>query len=849
MCCNKCLVLSSSPAEPLWQPARKQEPGKVLKTIYTFSTMWANEAADAVVSGKHASIILFHQNQPKGPGFHRHPPGHIVEPEGGMTTPRKNATATEKGGGGGGSEEGKSGRKRKSRRESLTTENPTSASKKRRSITQKNSPSVKTQSPPPFLRSSRRLRSQWNPSPTPPPPPPDSDEQEKEDEDEADEKEEEQKTPTPPPPPPARSSGPSQGRVTRASQRLASARKEQKDPICDQEEGMSKSPVPKDNSTPDAKSSLDKESSRLVKMAEEEDKVEEEEGVAREDSYKSPESESPQNLPSQTSDPPPALDKDNNYTICHGTPRPPAQSPRADISSPKEWQQQQQQQQQLLLQQQQQHNLPQYPVPKIPEPYSESTSDRVVSPGHVGGAVMDMSGGNVPSTSQMQEASGVSASSHTTPSELPPAPPHYTQATAESYHQKEWGGGVLSGHGPYPSSIPGGYHPGMYPHPMHGMPYASPGQPPIAGHNYPYTMAYSWGHPSTVAAAQQQHHQQQQGMPPHPPQARLGDAILQGRQGIMAGATGEAPSYSSHSHLRPPLHATATGVAAETSPRYKEKRKSYSDSPSTSPAPAQGLMGGTAQPRPPGADMLLLGTAPFMGSSQRELTPRHQLTHGFLGSAAHQISHEHLPHHPFPYPFEPSSHPSLHMWQQSQMQGQQIRPISGVPHAHLTPSMAPHGLWYGPAEASIPSHLVQGRDLVGSATPGKKTGSGGRGKMKRDGSDSHSKMAANRNNSNNNNSNSTSKLQDNHYVAEYQAKAFPNSVPNHSADLAFSRQLQRRPLGEQSVFDSSETPYSLTSQPSPEEFLLGAGAASSLHQLQPELENSSLYTASPTNNW
>ena len=817
---------SSSSPEPLWQSAIKQDPGKVLKTIYTFSTMWANEAADAVVACKYDSIIQFHKNQPKGPGFHRHPPGRVLEEGEEMMTPQKNKTSEEKEGG---SEEQKlEGPKRKVIRANASTERQTSATKRGRGSMPKSSPStkVKVQSPPPFLRSSQRLRCQWNQTPSTPPP--DSGEEEKKDEEKVEEIEEEKTTP--PLPLPIRSSVSSHGRTTRASRRLASARKVEDDPIGDQEINVSKASPLKDTASMDDRSSQDK-------MDEEDDEVDNEDGSGgSEDAVKSPEPKSPRNVPSQPHDPSPPLDKDNNYTICHGTPRPPAPSPRADISSPKEWQQQQPQ-----------HNLPQYPVSKISDPYNESVaSDRVVSPGQVVGTGMNMSGTSL-STLHLQEgdASGNDGASSHGPSELHPAPPHYTQAAAEAYHQKEWGAGVLSGHVPYPSSIPGGYHPSMYGHPMHAMSYAShAGQPPIASHNYPYTMAYSWGHPSTAAAAQHPHHQ---GMVP--PQARLGEGILPSHPGIMDGGAGEASGYSAQSQLRPPMHAAATGGGgAESSPRYKEKQKSYSDSPSTSPAPARGLMGGPAPSRPPGADMLLLGTPPFISSSPRDLPPRHQLTHGFLGSPAHQISHEHLAHHSFPYPFEPSSHPSLHMWQQSQMQGQPIRPISGIPHAHLAPHMTPHGLWYGPPDASIQSHLVPSRDMLGTGT-GKKAG-GGRGKLKRDGGDSHSKMATNRNNSNHNNNNqhSASHPGDNHYVIKYSSSScFPNSEPK-CPDFSITRQHQLA-LGGQDVCNSTKTQCSTTYQPHARDFLLGA--ASLQQHLASELKNESQSTVvySSTDNW
>ena len=787
--------------------------------MYLFSTQWANDAADAVVAGTHNSIIQFHKNQRKGPGFHRHPPGYIVEGEDepeAVTRKTKTgkrgaaAAARDKDGDREEEEIKLDGHKRKNSRANLNTENQSAATKKRKTSIQKDSPSVKTQSPPPFLRSSRRLRNLHNPttiSPSLPPPPPtpstsDSDEDDKEDDDE-----EKLKTPSPVPVP-AQLSGLSHARATRSSRRLMNVSPPQVDAANDPEDLTASKPSPmNDDSTPDVTRDLEEEEDGQPENMEDGNTVDNERNEAREDAYRSPDFHSLEDLSGQPSDESrPDLDKDNNYTICHGTPRAaPLQVPTTDMSSPKEWQEEQ-------LVRQQQHSLPQYTEPKSSDLYSAPTSESVVSPDLAAGdSVMDIT--STPSTLHVQDGRGVNSNTHTS-SEHHPAPPLFTQAAALPYQQKDWGPGVLSGHSPYPSNITSGYHPGMYGHPMHGMPYhPPPGQPPMAGHSYPYTMAYSWGHPSAVAASQHQHQQVMV-----PPQARLGEGLLQGRPGIMPGGVVESPGYP-HGHLRPPMHAAAAGGMSESSSHYKEKRKSYSDSPSTSPAPAQGLMGGSAQSRAPGPDMLLLGPSSYMSS--RDIPPQHPLTHSFIGSTAagahHPMSHDHLPHHPFPYSFEPSAHPSLQMWQQSQMQGQQLRPITGVPHAQLAAPIAPCGLWYGPGESSVPSHLVPSQELHVS-TAGKKAGGSGRGKMKRDSGDGHSNMSSNRNSNNNN---STAKLAEKSYVADYQAKAFPDLV-QRSSDV-----VQQQVLVEQGVCNSAQQ---ANSQEAPQQLLVGT--ASTLQQEQ-----------------
>lgn len=218
----------------------------------------------------------------------------------------------------------------------------------------------------------------------------------------------------------------------------------------------------------------------------------------------------------------------------------------------------------------------------------------------------------------------------------------------------------------------------------------------------------------------------------------------------------ETPRYSSHGHIPlPTMHVGGAGVPgtpASSSPLYgKEKRKSYSDSPSTSPGPIPAGVG-QQQPRPPpGTERTSAsGSASMRVGSAHEM-PSHQLPHGFppgmAAAAAHsQLPHEHLqPHHPFPYSFEPSSHPSLHMWQQSQMHGHQ--PISSMHPAHLPPSMAPPGIWYGQG-TQLP-HLIAGQDLhaATAAQSGGKKAAGAKGK--RDGGGE--KMATNQSNNNNNN--------------------------------------------------------------------------------------------------
>ena len=722
------VILSS---EPLWQPARKHVPNEVLKTVYIFSTQWANEAAEAVTAGKFNTIIQFHQNQPKGPGFHRHPPSKPLLKEG---PPDKSETqkSDEKK-----KEEEKDpkindqlgkGQKRRSGQASLSNDGQSSIVKKRRSSIQQCKTPPKEQSPPPFLRSSRRLRRQKNPSPIPSPPPPALIGEEEEN-DEA------QSPPTPPslPRPPSGT----RGRITRTSQRLAKARQ--------RNGSTNKQALPPDRKNSSAEEEdVPESSSKKSKINEESGKPDEAKNMA--ESPKSPvEEDSPHVDPSQV--PMSQTADEDNYTICHGTPQTHSPS-RADISSPKEWQDPKGQGKRALGPSHQQSVGP-------PDP-SVGGSGGVLSPPQgnspsVGGIRVSLD--HQPGGGHVQEGGNVSHA--LTEPHLPPSHHHIP---ADYYHHKDWSGLAAS---PY-AGMHGGY-PGMYNHPIHGLPYAPHSGQPIPGSNYPYAMPYPWSHHHASLGSHREHMIQQQRQAAT--QGRSGEAIQQMRQGI----TAESQNYQ-HGHLRQQMPASAS--------RFKE---GYSDAaqPSTSPqgvahTPAMDKLPVTSAPgHAPPPSLHQLGSPV---SSPHGL-PHHQLTHTLSRPTSHPITHEHLPHHPFPYAFETSSHHPLHMWQQTQMQAQQIRPIPGMHHAHLAPSMAPHGLWYSPAAPPLPPHLVpgQGQELLG-----KKSGN----KMKTsDGDTHHTKITANRN-TNNNNDNSLS-VREKQCISKYKAKAFPNSREQQSANLSF----------------------------------------------------------------
>ncbi len=726
------------------------------------------------------TIIQFHQKQPKDPGFHRHP---RIEDEKLSDENEQEKTPDE-----GEMEEEVvkevpvvKGQKRKSLQgNTKSAPPPPPAVKKRRNSSQHGKTPPRSHSPPSFLRSSQRLRRQRNQSPVvaaSPPVAPVEDEEE----------EESQPSPVPvsPPSPPVAQLpqlGGSRGRVTRASQRLAKA-KQKNDPSNKQE-------VPKEgensSSEEDSLMSFPKRNkiSEESHTDKEEDKdEEEEESEEREKEIIDPVSkiqsstDSPQVDTNKSSNPPPlsTLDEDN-YTICHGTPH--SRSPRADISSPKDWPNNAGNKAPPLLSPHQQqaaagvadhrsrlHSLGHSDsVPVNPSPPAEA----VFSPppqGNSPGVVMRGSPLDHPrpgSGGHMQQESGGSGGH--TPTNVHPGSHHFP---ADYYH-KDWSATGLAQY----AGMTGGY-PGMYNHAIPGLPYGSHAVQQIPGSNYAYPMPYSWTHHPSQLGSHGDHMIQQQRQSAGQ-QARAGEvAHHQSRQGIPGGGA-ESPGY-------PPAQLRQQ---MQSSTWFKEQ--GYPDSsPVTSPPPPATMEKlphtSNSSGQIPAPILHQLGTSV---SSQHGLTPHHQLTHPFSRSSSHSIAHEHMPHPHFPYSFDASSPASLHMWQQSQMQSQQIRQMHHHP-PHLAP---PPGLWYAPTAPHLPSHLIP---------QGGKKSSGG--KMKTNGGEPpHAKISANRNTNNNN----CSLVEDKLYVAKYKSRAFRDQHEGSAAEsgllvsnLATSQHKQAPPSG------------------------------------------------------
>lgn len=374
-------------------------------------------------------------------------------------------------------------------------------------------------------------------------------------------------------------------------------------------------------------------------------------------------------------------------------------------------------------------------------------SERVFSPPQGGsgrGQVMEhqrrSSGGSGSHTPTEQHSSP-----HQSPHQMLPA----------DYYHKEWGAGIPTH---YPG-MPGGY-PGMYNPPMPGLPYPGPPGQPIPGANYPYAMPYPWGHHPAQLGPHGEHMIQQQ------MQQAGAQRSSEGIQAVRH--EGQGYPHGRPQHVQPGTAAmfkdqAAAAAAFVSVPVSSPPGGVASRQPTMEKVPPPPHSSSSHIPTP--ATLHQLGTSPH--------SIPHQLTHALSRPTAHSIAPDHLPHPSFPYSFDAGSHPSLHMWQQ---QAQPMRPIPGMHPAHLTPSMAPHGLWYSSTGHHVPAHLMQGQELLV-----KKPG----GKLKANRGESHAKITANRN-SNNSNKNDVTSLEEGRFPSSSQPTA---DVAYSAHHLAATRKL------------------------------------------------------------
>ena len=719
----------------------------------------------------------------------------------------------------------------------------------------------KAPSPQPFLRSSRRLRQQRNRSIASPPlqSPSSTDAP---------------RSPLPPSPPSGVRPRPRRSSQTNASSGGGSSMQQQRSlrrKRNNVQEETQASPVPEKDYMFDSQMSQDVE--EMDSPSDEEDRQKEDEmsdselgakkrarldgSEADKNVISSPGMQSPEQ---QRSVPPSSSRDEENYTICHGTPT--NKVANNDISSPKSWshhhhqQQQQQQQQQQHLQQQYQHQhhhhqqqqhhqhqqMQQYAAAAAAaaaaqaaqaqqhqqhRPPTTPSSDAVTFSPPMGQIHPGSSSSPVGGQFDHHHSAAAAAGGHALTAggvglsggrniQADYAHRHHLVSAEHAHHRDPnsgWSAAAAAAAGLHPqfASVPGGYPPMYGPAAIPGMHYS--GQP-VPSANYPYPMPYHWGHhPSAAAAAQfgahgehmiqqqqqqqqqQQHHQQQhrqaatssKDMPTHH------DVLQHPRVESMAHVGSHTPAESPQAtslHLRG--HATASpstqsiNVTSSSAGIGKPSSRGHYPSP---PAPLHQL------------------TSP--GGAPHTLS--HQLPHGteHLPPGAHQAATA-----AFPYGFDSGAHSlsQMHMWQQSQMQSPQIRPLPGVPPHHLPPHMAPRGLWYPPQHMAAHQMLPSVGEITGHPAQSKKAGKGG--------SKSVASVDGDKNRNTNNNNAQPLNMNGNHQrlgpTQEFiNAATYKSSVSYPSSGVAFSIENLAAPYNVTHLVGVSASPHAPPPAPPP----------------------------------
>ena len=701
------------PSEALWQPARKTRVNENRKPIYVFSTFLANSAGEAVMKNRYDSIIQFHNAQPKGPGFLRLP-----VPKSEVDSARKTSESER--------EREREGSERAPKRRSsrLSTNEETPITKKLRSGGQMKSP-MSEDSKHAVTRFSRRLRKQQRTSCSPPSSPSSghssSDSQ----------------------PSPVSHRGRGGQRSSRGAGRrgggggrggagrgvgrgggrestmVNSGQREEEDEGEESEEG---------EEAKEMSVSKDSENGEEVRQEEEEEdsEVEEMDRQPRDvyDDRQEPSShELAQESAHHASTQQYQGEEDNNYTICHGTPRGKG-SGAVDMSSP---------------------------ASKLT---SQTLASKTVEISSSSGAVSTTPPSALPHRTQhdglgvgeQQKQLSSSLSSGAVGSGNRSQDPMLGQHSAVLHKEasvNNWPGGL----GPQFSHVPSGYYSAGI-HPVH-----YPGHPAqhVPGANYPYGV-YQWGHP---AVGREQH--------PYVSHSETAQQHTRSAASSQASHSAHTASHTASSHVAYQHHAQ--------SPHHSHSAASTPGETNKEPSSASS-QGNEAVMKPPSSHEKhsLPSTHPHSHSSLRQLpggpgspqAPLSQVHHAFPrpphALTTEQISAGTAMHHPaaFPYGFDPSNPAALqhmhHLWQQSQMQQHQIR--AGVHPSQLPPhlqhSAAATGMWYPHVQQlmhSIPDDSAKRRAAAAQTAAGSKHPSV-------DGSTL--RMNANRNNSNNNGSNVSS---------------------------------------------------------------------------------------------
>ena len=371
-------------------------------------------------------------------------------------------------------------------------------------------------------------------------------------------------------------------------------------------------------------------------------------------------------------------EEENNYTICHGTPR--SKGSRAvDISSPAPHD----------------HLSPQRLVGGSPAPATPVSS---VAAHHTQHDIASL--GVLPdkhqSSSTMVGLSSGGAAGRGDPMLGATSALHPNSGGATHHHHKEpvmapnnWPGGL----GPQFAHVPGGYY-GAGIHHMHYPPHHAAQH--IPGANYSYGV-YPWGTPHAVGGHppgdQQTGHLYGEGHESSP-QHRQTPSSHASHHPSQHGSSG-----SGHFQLHPTTHRSATDMGKDSTGGSSASGASSSQG-GHEPIPAHDNQHPRSSPNHPPHHSLqqLPGSAGVMTTLphvQHPSAPAYPRPHPAL--APDQISTMH-PAAAFSYGFDPSNPAALsHMHQLWQQQQQQMRAAGAVHPTHLPPHLqhpAAAGMWY-----------------------------------------------------------------------------------------------------------------------------------------------------------
>ena len=651
------------PTEALWQPARKSTANENRRPIYVFSTDLANSAADAVLKNCYDSIVQFHNAQPKGPGYlclsKKQEPKKAVNS---TSTRNLSGSDNEK-------EDNTRATKRRSSRLSASDETP--ATKKLRSGRQADDAKR--------TRFSRRLRRQQQSSASPPSSPASdhssSDSQAS---------------------PPASQRGRGRQRPSRGAARRRGGQRGRGRGRRQfggrrggevEEEEEEEAEEDSDNEEEDeGEHEEERDDDGEMDESRETDKLEAEgdgevSAQSPGDAYDDKQDTSPRdpstNLPQQTpSEQQSMVDKDNNYTICHGTPRTKGgRSAAVDMSSP--------------ASQTRQLKSAAVSSPTGTAPPSESSHPTPHDTSSL--SVADKQQKPAPSN-----VSGITSGSRSQDLMIGGQQPH-SDMHKDAAAPNNWPGGL----GHQFSHVPPGYY-GAGIHPMH---YASHATQHVPSANYSYGM-YPWG----------AHHVGQPSRDPQHPYATHESAqharsatAASSQAGHLSQSGGHASvppaAYQRHPHTvhhsHPPV-STPSETGKEITSAGSQGRESAGTTPSHEKHPTQPHH---AHSHASLHQLSGPGSAQVHHAFPR---PPHTLTTEQLSAATAVHHHPAAAAAPFTYGFDPSNPAALshmhHLWQQQQ---HQIR-AAGVHPSHLPPHLqhtaTAAGMWYSPHVQQLMQH-------------------------------------------------------------------------------------------------------------------------------------------------